>query len=99
MFRGAFIIAIMFIALENIFYVFFATVIYIEYKDKVNDKVKSLKFKPYQLYDQAFIQNFPSSEGRDFYLTINRLTIIFNIIIVLTFILFLTIAFSGKNFN
>ena len=97
MFKGTFVFTILLIILENVFYVFLATVIYFEYRDKVNSKVKLLKFKPYRLYDQGFIQNFPSSTGRDFYKVINRLTIIFNIIIVLTFILFLIISFSGQS--
>ena len=89
--RFSFICTLTLFLLENMIYIILGRVLYSRYKTKINHHVQLLRFKPYSLYDRAFIHNFPSAHGKEFYKLSNKLTITFNIIIVFTFILFLVI--------
>ena len=89
--RVSFIYTLVLFLLENMVYIILARMLYARYKKRVNPSVQLLRFKPYNLYDAGFIHSFPSAHGKEFYKLTNKLTITFNILIVLTFILFLVI--------
>ena len=78
-------------AIENVVYLALVSGIYSRYSKKTMKRFDLLQFRPYQLYDRAFISSYPTAKGQEFYKLINKLTVTFNILILLTFIMLLLI--------
>jgi hypothetical protein len=85
LYYSAFIIAI------NITYVAAAKTIF-----KISKASTSKNYKPkqklYRIYDKSFISNYPSKAGQNFYKLHNKVTIAFNVIIVVSFIAFMLLS-------
>ena len=89
--HSSLVCTIILLAIENIVYLALVSGIYSSYSNKAGRRFDLLKFRPYRLYDHAFINNFPSPNGREFYKLTNKVTVTFNVMIVATFILLLLI--------
>lgn len=65
---------------------------------KLSKASNSKNYKPkqslYRLYDKSYISNYPSKSGQEFFRLHNKITLAFNIIIILSFILYVAYALT-----
>jgi hypothetical protein len=63
---------------------------------KTSKASTSKNYKPvqqlYRIYDRAFISNYPSKSGQNFFKLHNKVTIAFNFFIVLSFVTYIVIS-------
>ena len=89
--RSSFICTATLFAIENVVYLALVSGIYSSYSKRTMRRYDLLQFRPYQLYDRTFINSYPTANGQEFYKLINKLTITFNVLILVTFIMLLLI--------
>ena len=81
----AFLIAI------NITYVAVAKILFRTSKANTSKNFKPVQ-RLYKIYDKSYISNYPSKAGQNFFKLHNKVTIAFNIIIIISFLSFVAIA-------
>ena len=63
---------------------------------KISKASTSKNYKPkqklYRIYDKSFISNYPSKAGQNYFKLHNKVTIAFNVIIIVSFLVFVLLS-------
>ena len=85
------------IVVENILYYLVTQTLYLAYIKTESKKVSVIRYQLYKTKSKSFISNWPTVRGKEFYKTLNKVTIVFNVMILATFILFLVVTVFLSN--
>jgi hypothetical protein len=72
---------------------YFATVKYIVYRYKKKYNMTPVFNGPFKLYSKSLLSNVPSQKEKDLYIATNKLTVVFNSLIVASVFAFVILSF------
>jgi vacuolar-type H+-ATPase subunit C/Vma6 len=86
-------ISLSFITFVTLYMMYMAVIKIHVYQYKTKHKVKPIHYKTFRLYSKSLISNAPSKKEKKFYATTNKITYVFNGLLVTAFVIYLLICF------